>query len=293
MSQPSTKRLGMVIDTGRCIGCWSCAVACKSINDQPLGLWWNRILTVSANDIDSASGEYPDLSHAFLPLSCQHCDNAPCVKVCPVQATYKRKMDGVVLIDYDRCIGCRYCMAACPYGVRVFNWGDPVQIPSGFPLGDQFVHYDPDPTSGPNRAVYLPRRPKGVVEKCSFCVQRIDAGEVPICVESCPARARIFGDLNDPNSDVSQMIAQSGAVNLLPQLGTQPSVFYIPSRNTYDTSIQVNGQYALEESESQGVPQTENAGRVVLNSDPPAGDLIVTPQVGVKLQLDEAGTGGA
>jgi molybdopterin-containing oxidoreductase family iron-sulfur binding subunit len=260
MSQPSGKRYGMVIDLSRCVGCWTCAVACKSESDQALGTWWNRILTSGAENVDSAVGEYPSLSHGFLPISCQHCDNAPCVKVCPVGATYKRKSDGVVLVDFDRCIGCRYCMAACPYGVRVFNWGDPVRVPSGFPLGNQSVHYDPDPTSGPNRLVYTPERPKGVVEKCTLCVQRIDEGLVPICVEVCPSRARIFGDLHDPNSDVSQMISKSGAVKLLPDLGTEPGVFYIPARTTYDSSIQRNGDYSFNTDSSQPVPQEKNKG---------------------------------
>ena len=140
-------------------------------------------------------------------------------------------------------------MTACPYGVRSFNWEAPDQIPSGFNLGYQSNHYDPDPTSGSNRLVYTPKRPKGVVEKCTFCVQRIDAGVVPICVEVCPGRARIFGDLNDPNSEVSQMIQSSAAYTLLPELGTNPKVYYIPPKNNYNTSIQQQGEYSFSEGE--------------------------------------------
>lgn len=227
----SEKRWAMVIDQDRCIGCWTCAVACKEINNQPLGFWWNRVLTAPASstvalpaseNIDVPAGQFPELTLAYQPTACQHCQDAPCVKVCPVGATFQRA-DGVILVDYERCIGCRYCIAACPYGVRVFNWGD-TQYATPFPVG-----YDQDHRTD-GRLVFTPERPRGVVEKCTMCVERLDVGEVPFCVESCPAGARVFGDLNDPASDVSRRVSHGGAERLLDELGTEPDVFYQPAR---------------------------------------------------------------
>ena len=123
---PTSPHWGMVVDQERCIGCWSCAVICKSENDVPLGMWWNRILTEGEALDQPRSRAAARLEMHWLPLACQHCENAPCVKVCPVQATYHRD-DGLVMQDNDRCIGCRYCMIACPYGVRNFNWGAPAR----------------------------------------------------------------------------------------------------------------------------------------------------------------------
>jgi len=200
----------MAIDLERCLGCWTCAVVCKAENNVPMGLWWNRVLTRGGDGMDMPSGTYPDLEMSYLPLSCQHCEDAPCAKVCPTGATHIRN-DGVVLIDYDKCIGCRYCMAACPYGVRVFNWAQPQRIPD-FDYG------------------YAAARPKGVVEKCTFCVQRLDQGLDPACVVSCPAQARIFGDLNDPESTVSKAIRERGGQRLKEEKGTKPKVFYLSQR---------------------------------------------------------------
>jgi molybdopterin-containing oxidoreductase family iron-sulfur binding subunit len=202
-------RWGMVVDTERCIGCWSCAVICKSENDVPLGMWWNRILT-NGEGLDLPSNEAGREQMHWTPLACQHCDNAPCVKVCPVGATYRRA-DGVVMMDSSRCIGCRYCMIACPYGARVFNWGEP-ERPNGLETG------------------MVTARPVGTVEKCTFCVHRLAEGQVPSCVWSCPAGARVFGDLDDPDSRVARLIRDRGGEMLLEEKGTQPKVRYLPQR---------------------------------------------------------------
>jgi molybdopterin-containing oxidoreductase family iron-sulfur binding subunit len=205
----SNPRWGMVVDQERCIGCWSCAVICKAENDVPLGMWWNRILS-EGDALDTPTVEHGQLELHWLPLACQHCDNAPCVKVCPVGATFHGD-GGVVLQDPERCIGCRYCMVACPYAVRVFNWGRPEQ-----PIEGDLGMVEP--------------RPVGTVEKCSFCIHRLADGQVPSCVWSCPAQARIFGDLDDPGSRVARLIRDRHGEQLLEERGTKPKVYFLPPR---------------------------------------------------------------
>ncbi|MFV0453267.1 MAG: sulfate reduction electron transfer complex DsrMKJOP subunit DsrO [Propioniciclava sp.] len=207
----TTKRLGMVIDTQRCIGCHTCAIACKAENNLPDGVWWNRVLTVGGDEMDTPAGTFPNVTMSFLTLACQHCENPPCVKACPVGATYKREEDGIVVQDYDKCIGCRYCVAACPYtGVRQFNWESP-EYYQDFAVGDRDV----------------PAHQTGVVEKCTFCSHRLARGEEPACVEVCPARARAFGDLNDPESPVSELLRTRSHFTLLPEKETKPSVYFL------------------------------------------------------------------
>lgn len=202
-------RMGMAINLNRCIGCQTCSIACKMQNNVPMGMLWNRVLTQSEEGVDGVEGVYPDVSKQYVPVSCQHCENAPCVKVCPVEATY-RDENGRVLIDYDRCIGCRYCMAACPYNVRVFRWEEAVQHPN-FNYGDSNV----------------PARNVGVVEKCTMCKELTDEGQDPRCVQTCPAEARIFGDLDDPESTVSRFIRENNGESLLKEKGTKPQVYYV------------------------------------------------------------------
>ncbi len=163
----------------------------------------------------------------FLPVSCQMCDNAPCEKVCPVGATYTDER-GVILVDYERCIGCRYCIAACPYGVRQFNWEDPKKAKqrAGYKTGYEYGHPE-DFRDKDGRLSYTPNRPVGVVEKCTFCIQYTSKGEAPACIRSCPSRARIFGDLDDPESEAGRIIRERQVFRLKEELGTQPKVYYL------------------------------------------------------------------
>lgn len=205
---------GMVIDLSACIGCDYCVWACQATNDTRDDMRWN----IRVEDTTRLGGKF----HVTRP--CLHCQHAPCVSVCPVGATYNRA-DGLVIMDYDKCIGCRYCQTACPYGARQFNWGE---------------RTDTNPQVPEWGTPEVPRRPRGVVEKCTFCVHRIDAGlanglmpgvdeaATPACVSVCPVNARFFGNLNDPNSRVSQIIRSHPTLRLREDLGTEPSVYYIP-----------------------------------------------------------------
>ncbi|APX00226.1 4Fe-4S ferredoxin (plasmid) [Halobiforma lacisalsi AJ5] len=204
---------GMVIDLERCIGCHACAVSCSQENNVSLDQQWNRILTEGGDSMDTPEGKYPEdgrdgtLSMNHLPMACQHCENAPCVKVCPVNATYKRD-DGIVAIDYDKCMGCRYCMSACPYNARVFNYDEPETLPA----------------EGTGN---VEQREQGVVEKCTFCSHRVEEDLDPACTVACPADARIFGDLDDEESTVSRYINKYETDQLLEELETDPNTYYV------------------------------------------------------------------
>jgi len=161
--------------------------------------------------MDTPEGTFPDATMSYITVACQHCENPACVKVCPVGATYKDPDTGVVRQDYDKCIGCRMCMAACPYvGVRSFNWEEPAHY-IGFDSGDADVS----------------EHQKHTVEKCTFCWHRLAKGEDPMCVKTCLARARVWGDLDDPESEVSKLIRERRVMQLLPEKDTKPSVYYL------------------------------------------------------------------
>ena len=225
-------RRGWVIDLEKCIGCRSCTVACEQHNGQPAGTWWNRVFSPGNSEhmVQTRKGE-----EYFLPVTCQHCKNAPCVKVCPVNATYKAD-DGSVMIDYERCIGCRYCISACPYGVRQFNWEDPDKIHLRGKYADGYRYGYPHDFRLKGRLVYTPVRKKGITEKCHFCAHYSAENIKPACVRGCPGKARFVGDLDDPDSEVSKLIRDRQGFTLLPEKGTDPSCYYLPPRRKENAS---------------------------------------------------------
>lgn len=216
-STTAGRRWAMAVRIKACTaqdGCRTCLDACHRIHNVPdFGNPKDEIKWIWAISHEAA---FPEQQHEFLAADfkdrpvivlCNHCDNPPCVRVCPTQATWKRE-DGIVMVDYHRCIGCRYCLAACPYGARSFNWRDPR------PLINKI---NPD----------FPTRTRGVVEKCNFCEERLAKALVPACVEACPQKALIFGDLEEPESGIRQILRSRYSIQRKPGLGTRPQVYYI------------------------------------------------------------------
>ncbi len=213
----------MVADLRRCVGCQTCTAACRQANATPPGVQWRRVL-------DIEQGEYPEVTRAFVPVGCQHCDDPPCMEVCPTTAT-KKRADGIVTIDYDICIGCAYCAVACPYQARSKT------------LRPRFAYG----TEMENEAKRRDDSRLGVATKCTFCVDRIDAGlaqgktpgvdseATPACVNSCIAQALSFGDLDDPQSSVSQLLAHNTSFRMHEELGTGPGFYYLWDRKAEAT----------------------------------------------------------
>jgi len=215
LNKPANQRHWvMVINLQRCVGCEACTIACKQENHTPPGVAYAKV-------IKEEVGEYPHVRRRFLPILCNHCENPPCVPVCPVGATWKRKEDGIVVVDYTICIGCRYCVTACPYGARYFDFGDNYYEPL-----NEFEQ-QASPEYGRRWLRSKRESPVGNVRKCTFCLHRLVRGEEPACVQTCMPRARIFGDLNDPESEVSRLVDERRHFRLKEELGTEPSVYYI------------------------------------------------------------------
>ncbi len=207
-------RWGMAVDVAKCLkqpNCTRCIDACNQAHNVPsIPDPRREVRWIWKDSFEHAFGiadDYKEASAAPFMLLCNHCDNPPCVRVCPTQATWKRE-DGIVEMDWHRCIGCRYCMAACPYGSRSFNWMDP----------RPYIH---------NVNPEFPTRTKGVVEKCNLCSERLVAGRPPACVEVCPEKALVFGNLADPRSEIRELLRTRHTVRRKPELGTRPQVFYI------------------------------------------------------------------
>ncbi len=217
-------RYGMAIDLSRCFGCHTCAVACKMANNMPVETSYNIVYTKDDNDYshpgksvlkgdfcyDNAGGNFPNATIGFFPLSCQHCAKPSCVEVCPTGASYQDPETGIVGVDYEVCIGCDSCRSACPYGVRGLM-GDTVEYYLDIEIGE----------------VDAPPHKPNTMEKCTFCKNLIDRGEVPACMDLCPARARFWGDLDDPASEVNKAIEGREVLKYKEDQGTDPSVFYL------------------------------------------------------------------
>jgi len=224
-------KYGMVIDQQLCVGCAACTIACKAENNTPENVNW-------CDKITRTRGTFPNVSYEYISTMCNHCENAPCVTACPTKAMYKDE-NGLTLHDPKKCIGCKACVVNCPYGVISINWEAPHQnwaqdnpvVPGGTFSPASMLRAsggEGTPHGNPERATTYPVvRAAGTVEKCNFCDHRLKRGLEPACVMACPSRARIVGDLDDPKSEINELIARHNGKGLREELGTKPRVFYI------------------------------------------------------------------
>ena len=201
-------RYGMVIDLRRCVGCNACTMACKVSRGTPPGMFYSHVQI-------EEQGEYPNAQAKYLPVLCQHCDNPACVNVCPTGASFKDE-NGIVLIDQAKCIGCRYCIAACPYDVRTFLAASP-------------EGYYPEKGLTEQEKLMYDGFSSGRVYKCDFCKSKdsADSDPEPACARTCPGGARIFGDLDDPDSEVSKLVSSNQTYCIGAEFGTDPNIYYI------------------------------------------------------------------
>lgn len=230
MAKPmEERRWVMVIDLRKCVGCHACTIGCVAENKLPPGVVYRPVVIEEI-------GEFPNVRLRFTPRPCMQCDEPPCVPVCPVDATWKRP-DGIVAIDYDQCIGCRYCLTACPYGARTSDFGHSYTegAAAGAPEGDEAATLGPEAPwehrPSHEYAKHWTRdehgSPVGNARKCHFCLHRLEKGQLPTCTTTCIGRATYFGDASDPDSLVSELLAKNDVQTLLPHHGTRPRVFYI------------------------------------------------------------------
>lgn len=199
-------RYGMVINLKRCVGCFACVMACKAEHITPAQVFWNKVIV-------EEKGSYPNARMTFLPVLCNQCANPPCETVCPTGATHKQ-INGIVAVDSTKCIGCGYCVVACPYRQRTVN--------------PKKAGYFKDKGLTPLEEQGYLGHQRGTVTKCNFCQERVTHGKEPACVVACPAKARLFGDLENASSDAAQALGRHSAFRLLPGLNTEPAVYYIP-----------------------------------------------------------------
>ena len=209
---------GYAINISKCRGYRDCVHACVKENNLSRDTQYIRVIEMDQGSLNLEHGDHyydgkdvPAEGKYYLPLQCMHCDNPPCVKACPIEATWMEP-DGIVVVDYNWCFGCRYCMAACPYSARFFNWGNPELPPEEINPSTHYLGNRP--------------RPRGVVEKCHFCIQRTRNDRPPACHEACPTGARVFGNLLDPNSEIRYVLENKAVFRLKEELGTEPKFWY-------------------------------------------------------------------